>query len=128
MKKEINVFIVAPKDVDEERETVRDVCSILDEQTDKNIKIQAISWKQFPMFYKDNPQKSIDKYFHKSDIFVVILWNRIGTVVEGITGTVSHSDNITGTQYEIESIIASEKESVLFYLKDQASCSCLWCW
>jgi hypothetical protein len=119
MKKEINIFIIAPSDVDEEREAVRDVCKSLDKQTRKDIHIQAISWKQVPMFYKDNPQKSIDTHFHKSDIYVVILWNRIGTIVEGLTGAMSHSIKVTGTQYEIEYIIASEKESVLFYLKNQ---------
>jgi hypothetical protein len=119
MKKEINIFIVAPSDVDEEREVVRDVCSSLDSQTDNTLKIQSISWKEFPMYYNNNPQKSIDKYFLKSDIYVVILWNRIGTIVEGLTGDISHSENVTGTQYEIESILAAKKESILFYLKDQ---------
>ena len=67
MKKEINVFTVAPNDVDTERELVRNVCDSLNNRTKKDINIQTISWKQFPMIYKNNPQKSIQNIFIKVD-------------------------------------------------------------
>lgn len=118
MKREVKVFIISPDDVKLERSLVRNVCNELS-LMHNDITIKPVLWEYRPMSYTKNPQESINEILEESDIFVVILWHRIGTVIEGFTGAISGSANVTGTQYEIEKILAMGKEHIHFYFKEQ---------
>ncbi len=113
----INIFIISPSDVNDERTIAKEICQELNELT--NHKINAVLWEYNPMPYYENPQTNINKALESSDIFIVILWNRMGTIIEGFEGAITKSKNVTGTQYEIEKILATKKESILFYIKKE---------
>jgi len=117
MKKELKVFVVSPSDVSKERNIVKEVCSELNGLTDK-IKIEAIIWEDIPLDFIKNPQENINNEFYNSDIYIVILWYKLGTKIKGATGALTKEQNVTGTQYEIEYLIANKKENVLFYIKE----------
>lgn len=113
----INIFIVSPSDVSLERNIAKDVCKQLDNIVGKDIEINSVMWEYYPMSYHKDPQANIDKILESSDIFVIILWNRLGSIIEGYQGVITQSTSVTGTQYEIEKILATKKESVFFYFK-----------
>ena len=117
MKKEINIFIVSPNDVKEERNIAKEVCHYFDNLVGRGINVNAVLWEYQPMSYHKNAQENIDKVLDKCDIFVVILWHRLGSVIAGYEGAITKSKNVTGTQYEIEKILANKKEAVFFYFK-----------
>ena len=116
-RKTIRVFVVSPNDVKPERKIVRELCEQISSAAADKIDVEAVMWEYHPMSYHKNPQENIDVVMDECDIFIVILWYRLGSVVEGLEGALSGDQNITGTQYEIEKIIASKKESVYFYFK-----------
>ena len=117
MKKQINIFIISPNDVNEERAIAKEVCQELDKAIGMGTEINAILWEDHPMTYHKNAQANIDNVLDTCDIFIVVLWHRLGSVVEGYEGALTQNKNVTGTQYEIEKILASERESIFFYFK-----------
>ena len=117
MKKEINVFIISPNDVKEERKIAKEVCEEFNNLVGRRIEINAVLWEYHPMSYHKNAQENIDDTLDKCDIFVIILWHRLGSIVEGFEGAVTQSKKVTGTQYEIEKILSLKKEHIYFYFK-----------
>lgn len=117
MKQKIKIFIISPNDVESERFIARDVCDEFNEVTDEDIEISPIIWEDYPLTYTKNPQESIDDLLINADIYIVILWHRLGTTVEGCTGAITGAQDVTGTQYEIEKILALGKEHIYFYFK-----------
>jgi hypothetical protein len=117
MKKEINVFIISPNDVKEERQIAKEVCEKLNQDVDSGIEVNAVLWEYHPMSYHKNAQENIDDTLDKCDIYVVILWHRLGSIVKGYEGAVTKSKQVTGTQYEIEKILSLKKEHIYFYFK-----------
>ena len=119
MKKQINLFVISPNDVKEERQIAKEVCEEFNNLVGRKIEVTAILWEYHPMSYHKNAQENIDNVLDKCDIFVVILWRRLGSVVEGFKGAITNNENVTGTQYEIEKILSLEKEHVYFYFKSK---------
>ncbi len=117
MKKQINIFIVSPTDVNPERNIAKEACHLFDDAVGDDIEINPVLWEYHPMSYHKNAQANIDSVLEKCDIFIVILWHRLGSIVDGYEGAITKSKNVTGTQYEIEKILASKKELVYFYFK-----------
>ncbi len=66
------------------REIVKEVCDNLNHSTDKNIEISCTIWEDYPLIYTKNLQESIDELLVNADIYIVILWHRLGTSVEGV--------------------------------------------
>ena len=116
-KQKISIFIISPNDVKPERLIVKKVCHKLNESVGNRFEIVPVVWEDYPLTYVKNPQESIDALLENADIYVVILWHRLGTVVEGCQGAVTGENNVTGTQYEIEKILALGKERIFFYFK-----------
>jgi hypothetical protein len=123
MKKEINVFIISPNDVKEERQISKEVCEEFSGLVGKKIEVNAILWEYHPMSYHKNAQENIDDTLDKCDIFVIILWHRLGSIVEGFEGAVTKSQKVTGTQYEIEKYFHSKKSISIFILKEKKNIS-----
>lgn len=116
MQKEINIFIISPSDVKPERQAVKEICEMLNNSF-TFATVRPRLWEYHPLSYSKNPQEGINEVLEISDIFIVILWHRLGTVVKGCTGAISGSTQVTGTQYEIEKILSMGKESIYFYRK-----------
>ena len=117
--RQIKIFVISPNDVKTERFIVKDVCRTLDESLGDEIEIVPIIWEDVPLSYTKNPQESVDAFLEEADIYVVILWYRLGTPVEGCRGAITGEENVTGTQYEIEKILSLGKERIFFYLKNE---------
>jgi len=117
-RQKIGVFIISPNDVKPEREIVKKVCKSFNTQK-LSFNIEHIAWEDYPFRYENNPQENIDPYLEQADIFIVILWYRLGTVVEGCRGAITGEENVTGTQYEIEKILSMGKENLFFYIKNK---------
>lgn len=118
-KKRIKIFVISPNDVKTERFIVKDVCEALNESAGGKIEIVPLIWEDRPLSYPKTPQESVDPLLEEADIYVVILWYRLGTPVEGCRGAISGEENVTGTQYEIEKILSMGKERIFFYLKTE---------
>jgi len=118
-KQNIGVFIISPNDVKEERDIVRKVCKSFNDRMNLPFTVEPIAWEDYPFQYEKNPQQNIDPYLDKADIFIVILWRRLGTEVEGYNGAVTGEMNVTGTQYEIEKILSMGKKDLFFYMKNK---------
>ena len=88
-RKRIKVFVVSPNDVKQERKIVRELCQQLSSASADKIDVEAVMWEYHPMSYHKNPQENIDVVMDKSDIFIVILWYRLGSVIEGLEGALS---------------------------------------
>jgi hypothetical protein len=114
---EVKIFIISPNDVKPERMIVRNICEALNTQAGERLDIVPIMWEDEPFTYTKNPQKNIDHLLEESDIYIVILWHRLGSRVEGCTGAITKEKNVTGTQYEIEKILSLGKEHIHFYFK-----------
>jgi hypothetical protein len=114
---EVKIFIISPNDVKPERMIVRDICEALNTQAGERLDIVPVLWEDEPFTYTKNPQENIDHLLEESDIYIVILWHRLGSSVEGCTGAITKEKNVTGTQYEIEKILSLGKEHIHFYFK-----------
>lgn len=117
-KKSVGVFIISPNDVKPERDIAKKVCESFNAK-ELSFSVEHIAWEDYPFRYEMNPQENIDPYLEKADIFIVILWYRLGTVVEGCRGAITGEKNVTGTQYEIEKILSMGKENLFFYIKNK---------
>ena len=118
-QRRIGVFIISPNDVKEEREIVKKVCHTFNHHSLFSFILEPVAWEDYPFEYQKNPQQNIDPYLEQAEIFIVILWHRLGTPVEGCKGAITGETDVTGTQYEIEKILAMGKENIFFYLKNK---------
>lgn len=117
MNKQINIFVASPSDVNVEREIAREVCEEFDDIVGEDIEIVPILWEYHPQVYHKDAQRNIHDELDRCDMLVVVLWNRLGTIIEGYEGAITKSKKVTGTQYEIERILANKKQSIHFYFK-----------
>lgn len=99
----INVFISSPGDVQEERQIAIDVLHQLNSMShiQNRYVLKPLAYeKNVPAAVGKSPQSTVDRYMMeagKSDIFICILWQRMGTpVTDEETGEKFNS----GTEYE----------------------------
>ena len=81
-KREINVFIASPGDVQEERAIVREVCASLNRRPtigdNFGILFTPVGWEDaFPS--AGRPQEIINRLVKECDVFVCIFHKRFGT-------------------------------------------------
>lgn len=121
MKKQINIFIISPSDVNPEREVSRDVCRYLNKAVGKDIEINSISWEYKPQNYYQDAQTNFNKYkssFTENDIAIILLWERLGSFIpNNYIGQVTKKSPVTGTQWEIEELMAYGRIPLFFYFK-----------
>lgn len=123
MKRQINIFIISPSDVNVEREIARDVCRQLNEAIDSDVEINSVLWEYKPQNYHKDPQGNFNAYkqpFRKYDIAIVILWERLGSFIsKEYVGKVTGKSPVTGTQWEIEEVMANGEIPLFFYFKTE---------
>jgi len=123
VKKQINIFIISPSDVNSEREIARDVCSQLNEVIGSDVEVNSVLWEYKPQNYHKDPQGNFNAYkqpFGKFDIAIVILWERLGSFIpKEYVGKITGKSPVTGTQWEIEEVMAQCEMPLFFYFKTE---------
>jgi hypothetical protein len=107
----IRVFISSPGDVGEERLRAAIVVRRLKREFQWSFDVTAVLWEFETMLAQGHFQDIIDKP-SGSDIFVMILWSRMGTPLpedryQGVDGR----KPVTGTEWEFEDALASYQKS-----------------
>lgn len=113
----LKVFVVSPTDVKEEREIIKSICEELNKRV-SNIKLEPILWEYSSLPMPQNPQEAINDKLERADIYIVVLWYRLGSNLPNLTAPITNTKNPTGTQYEIEWLIHNKKEDVYLFLKN----------
>jgi len=125
MKKQLHIAIISPSDVLKERDIVEEVCDELNLYIKKyKIEIVHHRYENYPPNYHVDPQTRFEEYHHfdNTDIFIAILWYRIGTVlVDKFKSKMTNISYVTGTQYEIETAISSKKPLWIYHKMDDDS-------
>jgi len=123
VKKQINIFIISPSDVNSEREIGRDVCNQLNEAVGDDVQVNSVLWEYKPQNYHKDPQGNFNTYkqpFGKYDIAIVILWERLGSFIpKEYIGKITGKSPVTGTQWEIEEVMANAETPLFFYFKTE---------
>jgi CheY-like chemotaxis protein len=98
----VRVFISSPGDVIPERRVVKQVIAGLNEEFAGRVFMIPILWEEEPLVASDTFQAQIEQP-SKSDIYIGILWSRIGSE---LSASVVRSD---GTRYESGTIFEFEE-------------------
>jgi hypothetical protein len=88
----LKVFVASPGDVAPERQVIGDVAAELNRgiAADRGIVLEVVKWEThaWPGFGQ-GPQDVINQQIGVYDIFIGIMWNRLGTpTLESASGTV----------------------------------------
>jgi GTPase SAR1 family protein len=80
-KKEIQVFVSYPRDVEKEKDIVDQVCKDLTDSAENYCKIsfRVKEWKSIMGQFGDRPQKIINDTIGRYDIYIGIWWMRFGS-------------------------------------------------
>src|SRR5262245_9737863 len=98
----IDVFISSPSDVQAERDCIYEIVTAINEEPSvrERYVLKPLAYERLvPPEVGDSPQKVVDKYMReagKADLFIGVLWSRMGTPVIDDDGTSYQS----GTEYE----------------------------
>ena len=115
------VFISSPADVRPERLIAERVVRHLHQEFALHLDLQAVMWEREPLLASHHFQDLITPP-HDTDIVVVILWSRLGTVLPGdkFLGPLS-GGAVSGTEWEFEDALKSCRErntpEILVYQK-----------
>jgi hypothetical protein len=120
-RRTLRVFLSSPGDVRPERLIAERVVRRLDQEFALHLDLRAVMWEREPLLASHHFQDLITPP-HDSDIVVVILWSRLGTVLPGdrFTGPLS-GGAVSGTEWEFEDALKSYRErgspAILMYRK-----------
>ena len=116
----MKIFISSPGDVGPERAITERVLNRLAEEFSGLVKLEPIFWEHEPMRATQTFQKQIISPA-ETDIFICILWSRIGT---RLPKTITREDGSiyqSGTEYEFEDALEGFKKTgrpeIFIYLK-----------
>ena len=101
----LRVFISSPGDVAEERVIARRVIGRLDAQFGELIQVEAVFWEHLPLAATASFQEQLQKP-SDTDVAIVILWSRLGTVLPSTLRREDGSTFASGTEYEFEDAVA----------------------
>jgi hypothetical protein len=122
-KRTIRIFISSPSDVRPERLQAERIVARLSREFGYHFHLEAVLWEREPLVathHFQDPQNIPQP--RSTDIVVVILWSRLGTVlpVEKFRGALSGRP-VTGTEWEFEDALAGARENgvphLLLYCK-----------
>jgi hypothetical protein len=121
MPRSLRIFLSSPGDVDDERQRAALVIRRLKREFQRFFDISAVLWEFEPMLAHGHFQDIIEKP-SETDIFVMLLWSRLGTELpdryKGNDGRVP----VTGTEWEFENALSARKSrgapDLLVYRKD----------
>ncbi|HVA51057.1 MAG TPA: DUF2610 domain-containing protein [Pirellulales bacterium] len=97
----LKVFIASPGDVKLERETAGKVLQNLANAYSGVCQIESVMWEDYPMAATDTFQAQIPRP-SQFDIFVCVLWSRLGTVLHESHRRADGSRYESGTEFEYE--------------------------
>jgi formylglycine-generating enzyme required for sulfatase activity len=118
---EVRIFISSPGDTNTERAIARNVVARLARKYRNHFSLEAILWEDEPLVATEHFQQQIVKP-EDSDIVVVIVWWRLGTLLppDRYRGDLTDK-SVTGTEWEFENAFAAYMEhgkpDLLFYRK-----------
>ena len=120
----LRVFIGSPGDVKLERETAARVLQGFANAYAGVCHIESILWEDYPMAATDTFQGQIPRP-SQFDLFVCILWSRLGTPLHESHRRADGSRYESGTEFEYEDALASWRQrkapDILVYRKQAAS-------
>ena len=120
-RRTLRVFISSPADVRPERLIAERVVRRLDQEFALHLDLRAVMWEREPLLASHDFQDLI-ALPRDTDIVVVILWARLGTVLpaEKFIGQLS-GEQVSGTEWEFEDALKSYRErsspEILMYRK-----------
>ncbi|MEM7017416.1 MAG: AAA family ATPase [Pseudomonadota bacterium] len=116
----VRLFVSSPGDVNEERIIAERVISRLTEEFSDRAKLEPIFWEHEPMLMSETFQTQITPP-SETEIFVCILWARIGTRLPAQLTRPDGSRYASGTEFELEDawngFQAQGKPEIMVYRK-----------
>lgn len=106
----IRIFISSPGDVGHERYAAAQVISRLGTELTGSIALEPYFWEHEPMHAGDDFQRQIPP-LAAFDIFVCILWSRLGTRLHSQHTRQDGSRYRSGTEYEFETALTAFRQS-----------------
>ncbi|MBF0182223.1 MAG: hypothetical protein HQM03_19580 [Magnetococcales bacterium] len=117
------IFISSPGDVTDERRRATRVINRLRLEFSHLFAIEPVLWEDEPMLASGHFQDIITKP-SATDIVVVILWSRLGTLLPDHYKGMDGRSPVTGTEWEFEEALqarqkSGDKPAILLYRKDE---------
>ena len=111
----LTIFVASPNDVAEERDVVESVVEEMKEDCARQrLLLQTFRWEKQPTPGAEPPQTITNRYLRSSELTVVILGSRLGSIVEG-------NGKETGTLQEFrlagESVSKGLSDNVFVYFR-----------
>jgi DNA-binding response OmpR family regulator len=120
LARRIRIFVSSPGDVEEERRAAQRVIEGLALEFGTQVSLEPFFWEAEPLLATDSFQTQILTPAD-AEIFVCILWSRLGTRLPPDITRADGSRYDSGTQYEFESAVAGHRASgypkILVYRK-----------
>jgi len=117
----LTVFISSPGDVNEERILAGRVIQRLNEEFYGILELVPIFWEHEPMLMSETFQTQLPLP-SESDIFICVMWSRIGTRLPSNIRKLDGSRYDSGTEFEFENALTSfknkHKPDLLIYKKN----------
>ncbi len=121
--RQIKVFISSPGDVIPERQIAKMVLGRLNEEYSGRLLLVPILWEEEPLLASDTFQAQIHPP-HETDIYLGILWSRIGSPLPASIRRADGSQYESGSVFEFEDALegfrACGRPQMLLYRKDGA--------
>ena len=102
--KTVSIFVSSPGDVRQERQTAERVIARLKTQMIERVTVKAYFWEHEPMHAGADFQSQIPPPA-ESDVFVGILWSRLGTRLHSLHARPDGRPYQSGTEYEFENAL-----------------------
>lgn len=104
--RQLRIFISSPGDVIPERRVMKQLIQRLDEEYGHDVQLVPILWEEEPLVASDTFQAQIIEP-HDTDIYLAILWSRIGSPLPKTMLRPDGSQYDSGTAYEFEDAMQS---------------------
>jgi WD40 repeat protein len=102
--KTVSIFVSSPGDVRQERQTADRVISRLKTELIEHVAVKAYFWEHEPMHAGADFQSQIPPPA-QSDVFIGILWSRLGTRLHSLHTRPDGRPYQSGTEYEFENAL-----------------------
>jgi WD40 repeat protein len=104
------VFISSPGDVAEERVVANNLVRRLADEYAEYLHVEPVFWEHEPLLATETFQKQIPPP-HDCDVWVCILWSRLGTRLPASLTRADGSRYASGTEYEFEDALSGFRQN-----------------